>query len=410
MPVGGRRERRAELGRTEETTMPGRLFRSSFTTGPFGMERLERGIALAGLGVAGVDLALHRGPGDGLIAGPALALFALGLGLVKIQEVSLARLIGRLAAYAAGRVGPRRETAGPAEIEAISFKVAFPRSPYLEGGSGRGEQARQLTHLLDALARSDLPAHLALLSASRRARTGSAGRRVALEAGAPSYAGELAELERELLAGDCGPESFIILLPANRTAAEVAIANARRAAPDLFAHRLQPDGEELLGNLPRDGRLRERFSGLSAAGEKLVVYSVARWPHVATPGVFARLLLSPSTRFIVATLLEPVAPERLARSVRNQRTRLEADARLGAEMGYLRGAQPRLLGQALREAEREVLAGRSAVLISALVVSWQRPGERDRLPAAFQMNGIFLRREFGRQAAALQALLELVGG
>ncbi len=408
--VGRHHERKAEMPRIEESPVSSRLFRSSFTTGLFGMERLEGAVAMAGFGIGGADLALHRGPGDGLIAGPLVALFALALGIVKVQGVSLARLIGRLSAYSARQLGPRGEVADPTAMGAIAFKVAFPRSPYIEGESGRAEHARRFTTFLDSLARSDRQAPVALLSASRRAGGPSSDRRGAAEAQETSYTDELDELEREMMAGDCGPESFIVLLPASRGVAKAAIADARRAAPELFLHRLRSGDAEVLASLPRDGRIRERFSGLSAAGEKIVVYSVARWPHAASPGVFARLLLAPSTRFLVVTLLEPVAPERLARSVRNQRTRLEADARLGAEMGYMRGAERRLLGRALKEAELEVMAGRSAVLISALVLSWQRPGERDRLPAAFEMNGIYLRREFGRQAAALREVLELVGG
>lgn len=386
-----------------------RHFHSSIRTGLWGMERPELAVAISGMAVAGMALSTRLGPGEGLFSATVFALFGLALSAVRIQQVSIAGLIGRLAAFAwRGRV-----RTGVAEAAAAGetpvFKVALHRSPYLVGSEGRQEQARRLSRLLDLLARSEPPTALAMLSTSRYSPGAPHERRAGLRQAEDAYAVELAEIEEALLSRACGPESYLVLLPSNPSACAAAIASGLSIAPELFAERLAPDGGDLAACLPREGRLRERFSSLRAGGEKLVIYSVARWPHRAGPGVFAHLLLNQSTRFMVAVLFEPTPPERLARVVRTRRTRLEADGRLGAEMGYLRGAQRQLLREALGEAESQVLAGRAGVAISALVLAWHLPGDRESLPAAFAMNGISLRREFGRQSEALAAILSMAG-
>ncbi|MDA8102125.1 MAG: hypothetical protein M0Z34_04065 [Nitrospiraceae bacterium] len=397
------------MAANERQMGPAKSFHSSFGTGLWGMERLELGVAIGALAVGGLILGMHLGPGEGLFGATAVALLGLALGAVRIQEVSAASLIGRMAAFALRSQARTSLTSSAGACEALAYEIALNRSPYLEGSAGRQELARLLSGVLDSLARSESPTALAAFSTSR-VRPGSPREWQPPSFGVgDSYAAELAELEERLLAREQGPESFLVLLPATPSAGVDALAGARSIAAELFARRLPADGGKLSTILPRDGRLRERFSSLGAAGEKLVIYSVARWPHRAGPGVFARLLLNSPTRFVVAVLFEPAAPERLARVVRTRRTRLEADGRLGAEMGYMRGAQRQLLRAALGEAEGQVLAGRAGVVMSALVIAWHPPGDRENLPATFAMSGITLRREFGRQAEALGAVLRMAG-
>ncbi|HUY86351.1 MAG TPA: SCO6880 family protein, partial [Acidimicrobiales bacterium] len=146
------------------------------------------------------------------------------------------------------------------------------------------------------------------------------------------------------------------------------------------------------------------------------VYWIAEWPRVEVgPDFLAPILLNPSARITVSTVMEPISALAAARKVENARVSRAADDELRRRGGFAVTARRNREGESLQSRELELADGHAQYRFSGYAaVSAEGPDELDRACGALEQAAsrcfLSLRRLYGDQQRALTWILPLGEG